>query len=204
MKAIYWVLAVIIVVAGVFFAYNRKIAHESGTSGGIKQVAGVTLPEWAPKNPSPEFIRAAKVLKPMPTEAMAAASNGNQSVSAMMERYSKTFPAAYDFFGTLTDEQIKHFQSAKEIRISVKQLTSRQNTALNNWFEDFRKAMQDSPSEFSDYLVMLYKSGAAEDLSNVEVGFTAKIGGGHMVHLYFWITKPDGSVADFGTGFAEI
>jgi len=30
--------------------------------------ASVPLPEWAPKDPSPEFLRAAKVLKPMPPE----------------------------------------------------------------------------------------------------------------------------------------
>ncbi len=57
--------------------------------------------------------------------------------------------------------------------------------------------------EFEDYLLLIYKTGGREDFSNVDVGFHAT-GGGHMVHIYFWVKQPDGEVTDFGTAVAEI
>jgi hypothetical protein len=171
---------------------------------------GVVLPEWAPKNPSPEFVRAARVLKPVPPEMFGGANQSQPAVAAMLQRYSATFPALYEFFGTFTDEQIDRFLSTKTILVPVKSLTTSQRTALNNWFEAFRKAMQGglpqgAPPEMADYLLVLYKAGAKEDLSNVEVGFdAAHLGAGHMVHIYFAVKQPDGKVNDFGTAFATL
>ncbi len=59
--------------------------------------------------------------------------------------------------------------------------------------------------EFEDYLLLIYRMGGREDLSNVDIGFTAiGAGGGHVVHIYFWIRTPDGKLKDFGTAFAQI
>ena len=68
------------------------------------QKSAVPLPEWAPKNPSPEFMRAAKVLKPMPHE--------------LAQNNYPTLPSVWEFFGSLSDDQIREFQRLKEVRMS--------------------------------------------------------------------------------------
>jgi len=171
----------------------------------VAQSVGVPLPEWAPKNPSPEFLRAARVLKPIPQELLRGLAGQSAEGKVLLERAQASFPAIYEFFGTLTDEQVGQFQSSKEIRIPAKSLVTAQRAALDKWFDAWRQAMKGAQPEFQDYLILLYKMGAKEDLSNVDVGFTAKTaGGGHIVHIYFWVRMTDGKVNDFGTAFAQI
>ena len=62
----------------------------------------IALPEWAPENPSPEFLRAAKVLKPMPEESFNSPEDRAEAVTWL--RYQQTLAAGFEFFGTLTDE----------------------------------------------------------------------------------------------------
>ncbi len=164
------------------------------------QVAELPLPEWAPENPSPEFLRAARVLKPIPEEALLSIARADKAAEAMLRRAAGAWPAAYEFFGTLTDGQIERFLSAKEIAIPVKSLTPEQRDALDNWFEVWRKVMNGLDPE--DYLIVLYKMGAEEDLSNVRVGFIAH--GGHAVHIAFWVTPPGGEEDYICTWFANI
>lgn len=202
-----YVMLVLLMLAFLLTGCANKTIQQSTSSGDVRQVDGVMLPEWAPQNPSPEFLRAAKVLKPAPPETLESFTKDQPlAVKSVLSRYNTTFPAAYEFFGSLSDEQIKRFQSTKEVRISSKQLTSAQHSALNKWFEAFRKVAEGAPEDFRDYLVMLYKYGAAEDLSNVDVGFTAKpgMGAGHQVHICFWIKQTDGTVEHVGTYIAEI
>ncbi len=52
------------------------------------------LPSWAPKRPSKEFLRAAKVLKPIPEEA---------------QTYTPIYVPAWELFGSLTDQQVRQF-----------------------------------------------------------------------------------------------
>lgn len=70
-----------------------------------------TLPEWAPKSPSPEFIRAAKYLSPLPPE------NAGYHASGPLDA------AAWELFGTLTDEQIKDFMTVKQDKCETKALS---------------------------------------------------------------------------------
>ena len=170
------------------------------------ETVNVPLPEWAPENPSPEFLRAARVLKPMPDEALQLPpGEAPQGMNAMLQRYRGTFRASYEFFGALDDRQIERFRATKEVRIPVKSLTARQRAALDHWFENYRTIMKGTGPEFEDYLTFVYKMGGSEDLSNVDVGFLAPGGkGGHIVHIYFWVRTPDGKVNDFGTAFAQI
>ncbi len=161
----------------------------------------VPLPEWAPENPSPEFVRAARVLKPIPQERLHAASEGDLAVQAQMQRYRLTYPATYEFFGTLSDEQIERFLGSKkkQIRIPVRSLTEAQRAALDNWFEVWREAL----GEDHDHRVTLFKLGAKENLSNVDVGFWAL--GGHSVHIWFWVVEEDGSTGGSSSSyFAQI
>jgi len=184
-------------------------AAQKPIAGPTPPKAEVPLPEWAPKNPSPEFLRAARVLKPLPEELLRGAARGDAAAKARMEAYRRTFPAAYEFFGTFSDEQVQRFLSTKQLTVPVKSLRKSQRAALDNWFDTFRKANQGTAPvemrELGDYLIILYKQGAKRDLSNVDVGFNAKtMGAGHIVHIYFRVIGPDGSVNDLGSAFAQI
>jgi len=129
------------------------------------------LPEWAPKNPSPEFLRAAKVLEPDLPEFFYSRDKDDLAVKASWARYSRTLPAAWELFGTLSDEQIEAFLTVREVRIPVKDLSHKQRAMLNHYFEVWRKVFKGVSAintEFGDdWLVGLYKLGANEDLSNV-------------------------------------
>jgi hypothetical protein len=170
------------------------------------QKSAVPLPEWAPKNPSPEFLRAARVLKPLPDELLQpAAGEAPSGINAVLRRYRGTFQASYEFFGALDDRQIERFRATKQVRIPVRSLAAKQRAELDHWFESYRTVMRGTGPEFEDYLTSLYKMGGKKDLSNVDVGFLAPGGtSGHIVHIYFWVRMPDGKVNDFGTAFAQI
>ncbi len=136
----------------------------------------VPLPDWAPENPSPEFLRAAKVLKPFPLGEMLRGPEGNDaSTRAQVAYATRVWSAAYEFFGTLNDDQTERFLSSKDkhILIPVGSLTPKQRAALDAYFEASRQAGKDR-------LVELYKCGANKDLSNVETGFSAR---GRSVHI---------------------
>jgi hypothetical protein len=180
---------------------GRKLAQPPPKT--VAQKSAVPLPEWAPKNPSPEFLRAARVLKPIPPEVLAGIAKESPRLQLRLARTQRLLPAAYECFGTLSDAQIQRFLATKEIRIVVKSLTPKQHAAFDHWLDEYRKAMKGLPGEDEDFLVNLYRLGAKEDLSNVDVGFRAR-GGGHAVHIDFWIKQADGKEASSGWWFAQI
>jgi len=169
------------------------------------QATAVPLPEWAPEDPSPEFLRAARVLRPVSPEVAQRESQGDPAAEAWWERYRSTYPAAYELFGTLSDEQVERFLSGgekrKKLLIPVRSLTAKQRAALDNWIEVRREAMKGVGPEEEDFLVKLFKLGARDDLSNVEVGFTA---GGRVVHVLFCVTRSDGSTNGVCASFAML
>ncbi|NIM07264.1 MAG: hypothetical protein GTN69_08650 [Armatimonadetes bacterium] len=162
------------------------------------------LPDWAPENPSPEFLRAAKVLKPFPPELLRGAAEAGKTSEGVLLRFIRTWEASYELFGTMSDEQIERLRSTGEIRMPVRALTTQQRSALDNWFETWRSAMEGGPLDLQDYLVELYKCGAKEDLSNVEFGFATPEGSGRMVHVKFWVKQRDGSIITRVAEFAYI
>ena len=189
------------------------------------QTADVPLPEWAPENPSPEFVRAARVLKPTPLETVKSPGRPDAENAARIKGAIIMWLAAYEFFGTLSDEQITRFLQVREmvlppgapggpprsvkgnqIVIPVKQLTDRQRAALDRYFEAVREAYKgQSILETTDTLLTLYKLGAKRDLSNVKVGFdSAQAGGGHFVSIIFYVTRSDGSIDWVASAFAQI
>ncbi|MDH4179293.1 MAG: hypothetical protein OEV33_02190 [Armatimonadota bacterium] len=180
---------------------GQRAAQQEAT-----QPADVPLPEWAPENPSPEFLRAARVIKPWPEEFTPASSEAELTRKALHHRYISTLPAAWEFFGTLTDEQIERFLSAKSFRLRFVDLSGRQRTALLSYFDVFRESMKGlSPEEqgySEDPLVELYKLGAKEDLSNVEIEFLVRASG--IVAIFMRARQPDGSLsppAGVGLGY---
>jgi len=157
-------------------------------------------PSLSPKKPSPEFAKAAKLLKPIPPELLERyVRMGPPAMAGVMKRYSDTFPAAYEFFGSLPDERLDRFVSTGEVRMPVTELDPPRRAALEKWFDAFRKAMRGGPPELQDYKLILSRMGAAQDLSNVDVGFTSPK---HNVHIQFWVKQPGGKVEDAETWFA--
>ena len=161
------------------------------------QTADMPLPEWAPENPSPEFLRAARVIKPWPEEFTPARNGTELTRKALHHRYISTLPAAWEFFGTLTDEQIERFLSTKSLRLRFVDLSGRQRAALLRYFDVFRESMKGlSPEEqeySEDLLVELYKLGAEEDLSNVEIEFLIRASG--IVAMFMRSRQPDGGLS---------
>jgi hypothetical protein len=157
---------------------HRRAPQEEPTPR-APEATDLPLPEWAPANPSPEFLRAAKVLKPLPLEMLKSLGGQRQVPELVLRRYVGIWPAAYEFFGTLTDEQIKHFRNTGEVRIRMGDLTEEQRKAFDHFIEARNRALE------GDLLVSFYKAGATKDLSNVEVGFLDE--GGHIVSLRWWV-----------------
>jgi hypothetical protein len=144
--------------------------------------------EWMPSNPSPAFLRAAEVLRPVALDPPDA-------------RYAATYPAAYEFFGSFSDEQIEQFVAGKpggetkELLLPVASLSPEQRRAFDAWTKAWGKA------QGQDYLAMLSASGADPDLSNVRVGFVASDG---TVSVASQIRMPDGGEDSFCSAFARL
>jgi len=189
----------VLVVLGVT-GCGRRVAQQPPKPP--KQAVAVPLPEWAPKDPSPEFLRAARVLKPLPSEALTL-EGGERSdlVSGLTQAnlarlQAESFPLAYEFFGQLTDAQIATFEKRNEVRIRYRALTAHQRAALEKWMDKIREIF----GEEADFKVILYKTGVREDFSDLDVGFASK---GHTVGLYFWPNRPENPKMAISNDFAQ-
>jgi hypothetical protein len=143
----------------------------------------IPLPDWAPENPSPEFIRAARVLKPLPSELLGpAAAEKGISASAMMAMVAPLWRGAYEFFGALSDDQMERLRETGVIRFPVRSLAAPQREAMERFIATRDGVLQ------GDLRVTWLKSGAAEDLSDVDVGFAVE---GYVVAFRWWVRNPD-------------
>ena len=192
----------------VFLLASGLAASVAATPPGDTQAKPrpAVLPAWAPKHPSREFLRAAKVLKPVPEEA---------------QPYSPVYVPAWELFGSLTDQQVKqlltlqqhsqplagmaasrqkYLQEKSQARqvgdkmvwyeggaeVSAKSFTPRQRAIFASLVKAWGKANPGGLDE--DLLVFLYKARAKRDLSNVWVGFSVL--GGHAVKLGIAVRTP--------------
>ncbi len=184
------------------FGCGHRAAEEPSNVRPAREAA-VPLPEWAPENPSPEFLRAARVLKPIPGEMLTPGGGTHTTMETglhptlVARTQGILFPAAYEFFGSFSDQEIERFLQEMHLRIRVQDLTSGQRAALDNLL----KASHESVAGFDedDFEVTLFKMGAKEDLSNVDTGFSVH---GAMVHVEFWIRLHGGKETFFNSGFA--
>jgi hypothetical protein len=172
---------------------RRPSAQEPTARPLVVTKEGTPLPEWAPAHPSPEFLRAAKLLKPMPADLQ---QQGSQVEAALYQRMTKTYPAVFELFGSLGDRQIEQLQSAGRCLLPVKSMPARQRTALDAYFRAFREAFrgfsqssEGIPAWTEDLATILYKAGAREDLSNVDLLFTLQA---RTVNINFEVAMPDG------------
>ena len=135
----------------------------------------IPLPDWAPETPSPEFLRAAKVLRGVPMDAVGRGDMPEQSWRALLGYMRQINPTLWQLFGSLTDAQIETFLTAKQISISVRDLTPVQTAALSAVLDANKgKEIEMSGVSLPDFRTLLYKMGAKQDLSNVTVGFTVE------------------------------
>jgi hypothetical protein len=173
--------------------------------------ADTPLPSWAPANPSPEFLRAARVLReigsnvpplpdaPQPQEDLAG--------RAFSTHYHRTLVPTWELFGTLDDKQAHQLISTKQVRLPVKSFTKKQRDLLERYFELWRREMKDLPERETewgkDWLVDLYKGGAREDFSNVLLTFQVRAG--HRVAMILYVVEPDGTLSHpFPAGIADL
>jgi hypothetical protein len=154
--------------------------------------AQAALPEWAPKKPSPEFLRAAKVLKPIPLATARVPGVSDAENAAYVKEMTIVAQAGYEFFGTLSDEQVQRLltsqpgkEGSRELLIPFTALTPSQRRAFDNFVNAFAKGRAVSHPDSADYRVELYRMGATRDLSNVRVGFWIQ---GHYVSLCSRVT----------------
>jgi hypothetical protein len=145
----------------------------------------VPLPEWAPKHPSPEFLRAARVLKPLPMDLLQRKGEAIGLSDEMLKRYTRWWAAGYELFGTFGDEQVGRFRENGTLRLHVRDLTAKQRQAFEAFMDAKDKAL--AGTDVSEYRILLYKFGAQKDLSNVDVGFEVEA---HVVMVRTWIPNP--------------
>jgi hypothetical protein len=157
----------------------------------------VPLPDWAPKNPSPEFLRAAKVLKPIPADMMQNAGEAMQVPAAVLKRYERWWPAGWEFFGTFSDDQIERVRKTGFLRVHVRDLTPKQREAFEAFMGAIDRALAGAARP--EYRVSLYKFGAKKDLSNVDVGFDTDA---HALLIRTWVPTPGAPGKSITTGDA--
>jgi hypothetical protein len=159
-----------------------------------EESCAAALPEWAPEEPSKEFLRAVEVLGFLPSEELRAAGAANPEVGAFVTAMLEVlWPRAFELFGSLTGEEVEEFGAHREVRIYVPSLLPSQKTALDNWIEAASEVAALAPGAGPPgeglppeqrFLALLREEGAEEDLSNVDVGFGIQAG---AVGVYFWI-----------------
>jgi hypothetical protein len=149
-----------------------------------------TLPNWAPQHPSPEFLRAAKIL----TSYFWGEPKTLQE-KVLKERMERIAVPAWEFFGTLNDQEMSKLMKSKDLRMRYRTMRPRQQQALKAWLEVWRQNMKDLDSGWyqggwqADWLVVLYKHGAKQDLSNVLCQFQIK--NSRIVRAYLRIIQSD-------------
>jgi hypothetical protein len=179
---------VVIIILCIFAGCSKRAAQTQN----VALPPGVILPDWAPKNPSPEFIRAAKVLKPIPPEP----GKNDPQTQALVAKVKLVTVPAWEFFGTLSDQDISSLQAGTDVSLRYDSMSDKQRNALNNWLEVWRQTMKDIPEGGGwkpDWLVVLYRYGAKEDLSNVLCTFKTK--GNHIVQFWLQAIQSDGNLS---------
>ena len=142
------------------------------------------LPAWAPEEPSPEFLSAARVLGSFPAED---SSQEDQS-------FNQILVPTWEFFGTLDDDQVNSLLANKSISLPFGSLTRKQRSQFDNILSVYRQTMRNAPADSSkDLLVLLYEKGARKDLSNVNLVIDIRPSG--TVRFSYMIQQPDGTTS---------
>ncbi len=198
MKGLMLAMGILVATFGLMGCGGRaKPANGLATDADSTTVAPadeLVLPEWAPESPSPEFLRAAGVLKPLPEEIYLVADDPLERVAQRVAWQEHIMPRTWELFGTLSDGQVERFLDANNVFVKVSEMTANQRAALRRLLDDFRDL--EAGGQNFDVEVQLYKFGAREDLSNVEVGFATSRGGGLSKMVIFLAAVRPSKVGD--------
>ena len=98
-----WVLALAVLV-GVGGLGVAMAADEAAPSE--KPPEATVMPEWAPDDPSDEFLLGLRALAVLPSEQVLGAAEGNDELIAFLKQMMETvWPPAFELFGSLTEEE---------------------------------------------------------------------------------------------------
>ena len=194
-----WPGAVVVAIAAIALCGCGRRAAAPAPKATSARTGKVVMPEWAPKHPSPAFLRAARVLRPIPEDLMQSAAEANRMSQALLKRYEQWWPAGYEFFGTLTDQQVDRVRKTGLLRLHARDLTAEQRRAFEAFMEAHDRAL--AGPEHPEYLVMLYKFGAKKDLSNVDVGFGTDA---RVLLVRTWVMQGGGKSITTGDALATL
>jgi peroxiredoxin len=169
-------VGVLLAVALAFCGCGRSAKPEAPESP-----PSVALPEWAPEEPSAEFLRAAASARPIPTEGLLELGMDEAAVERILTR---VWPACYEFLGSMSDQQIETLTAREELRMPYSSLAPAQKAAFERWME---AAGSTHPPGQQDYRAFLANQGVKEDFSNLDVGFGIHDGG--IVGIYLWVLR---------------
>jgi len=194
----FWLLygSAVLAVVSASCGMPAALAAEEEVTEDPSEVAA--LPEWAPEEPSEEFLRAVQVLGFIPRQEVLPEGADAEMAAFLTAMTEILWPRSFEFFGSLSDEQVQKFLAEQEIRLPIPLLPSSQKTALDRWLAAADELIMRAPEAArpvdqtlakGGYLAVLQEQGAQEDLSNVDVGFKARRG---VVGVYFWIKRSAG------------
>jgi len=138
------------------------------------------LPVWAPQKPSPEFRRAAKMLKEPPS------TTSEDAVEKAFESgRSQYLPPAWELFGTLEDRQIAELKQKRELLLAYKKMSGKQRNMLERLLFGWETADKELRRK-------VQRIKPAPNFSNVELVFA--VHSGERVVILMQARQPDGSI----------
>jgi hypothetical protein len=191
-----WFACALVLLLGGVGGVTTAVAEEAAPEASAEEAPEATvLPEWAPADPSDEFLRGLRALLVVPTEQVLAPAGDNEELATYLKKMMNTlWPPAFELFGSLSEEEMATFFAEEELRLPVPSLPAEQQTVLDRWLAAADTVIARAPvgsdvPPKGGYMALMKEEGAEEDLSNVDVGFGSKNG---MVGVYFWIKKTPG------------
>jgi hypothetical protein len=160
-----WSLAILFLIITSGCAHRTKSTTVMATAN---QINVAILPTWPPKHPSLEYQHAAKYL--YASDWKTEGHTYDLTTKTMLIKLDLCRIPAWEFFGLFDDEKIQQLVQEGQFRMPFRKMTPKQQAALRRYMDVRSAVMKGMPyGAGEDVLVSLYKNGAREDLSNVDV-----------------------------------
>jgi hypothetical protein len=192
MRLRWYALGAVVAIAVVGCGRSRAPEKPQKASPKTAVPAERPLPDWAPRKPSREFLRASQLIRPESLESRRSPELSAKAQEARLARIVQFWTQGYELLGSLDDGQLQRYFTEREIRIPLASLAKRQRALVDAW-------LKAHPSDVPD----MYRLGATKDLSNVDFGFADENSRGEGeaqvmpigVDPSFWVKRRDGKVA---------
>ena len=155
------------------FLIASMLAVSFACAGCSRDRVKTDQPAWVAQHPSPAVRRAAQTLRPLSPEMLDAMARRFPGGKQGLDGYCRTLPVIYEFFGTLSPEQLRQLRAHDRVFIPMQSLTPEQRRLVDDWFDCWKKEMTAAPANLRDLRPLLQQIGIKKDLSNLEVGFIA-------------------------------